>query len=161
MHAVWSAYYAYSSGYKKTAIGNCQCTYTCTDDRQFTTLVNSTSAALLIGLLPKMAEFCNNSNRFLVGHGCCHAISRLYFNSSPVDWMLVGRSSVHNKGCRALGGFPSKALSLYVKTWDISICTCIEIIYVQIENLVHKEHHIPKVWTKYTGSYMGLTKLFG
>jgi hypothetical protein len=37
------------------------------DDRRFTTIVNSASTVLPIGLLPKMAKFCHTSNRLLVG----------------------------------------------------------------------------------------------
>jgi hypothetical protein len=44
---------------KKAKIGN-------TDSPRLTTLVNSASMAPLIGLLPKMAEFCYTSNRLLV-----------------------------------------------------------------------------------------------
>jgi hypothetical protein len=85
---------------KETTIGN-------TDDRRFTTLVNSASTALLIGLPPKGAEFCHTSNILLVGHQRRHALSRLYFTSSVVGRWSVGRSVV-NKGCRALGGLPPK-----------------------------------------------------
>jgi hypothetical protein len=56
---------------------------------QFTTLVNSASMAPLIGLPPKMAEFCHTSNRFLVRCGCCCALLWLYFSSS-----VAGRWSV-------------------------------------------------------------------
>jgi hypothetical protein len=96
------------------------------DDRQFTIIVNSTSTAALIGLPPKMAEFCHTSNRLLLGCQCRRALLWLYFNSSAVS-RLVGRSArwsvvwpvgwfvgwsvgqlVHNKGSQALGGFPPK-----------------------------------------------------
>jgi hypothetical protein len=43
-------------------------TITNTDDFPLTTLVNSASTALPIGLPLKMAKFCHTSNRFLVGH---------------------------------------------------------------------------------------------
>ncbi len=76
---------------KTKPIGDC-------DDRRFTIIINSVSMAALIGLPPKMAEFCHTSNRSLLGRQCCRALSRLYFNSSA-----TGRS-VRNKGCRALGG---------------------------------------------------------
>jgi hypothetical protein len=46
---------------KKTIIGN-------TDDCRLTTLVNSASTVALMGLPPKMAEFCHTSNILLVGH---------------------------------------------------------------------------------------------
>ncbi len=55
---------------KKSTIGN-------TDDRRFMTIVNSASTAALIGLPPKMAEFCHTSNRLLVGHRCCCALLQL------------------------------------------------------------------------------------
>jgi hypothetical protein len=64
---------ANSGGYKKTTIGDHQYC-------QLTTLVNSTSTALPIGLPPKEAEFCHTSNILLVGHRCHHALSRLYFS---------------------------------------------------------------------------------
>jgi hypothetical protein len=80
------------------------------DDRQFTIIVNSASTAAPIGLLPKMAKFCHTSNRSLLVHQCHRALLRLYFNSSATGqsadggrW-TVGRWSVRNKGCRALGG---------------------------------------------------------
>jgi hypothetical protein len=63
---------------KKTTISN-------TDDCRLTTLVNSASTALPIGLPPKMAEFCHTSNRLLVGHQRRRALLRLYFNSSAVS----------------------------------------------------------------------------
>ncbi len=47
-------------GKKKTAISDA-------DNCRLTTLVNSASMALLIGLPPKMAKFCHTSNRLLVG----------------------------------------------------------------------------------------------
>ncbi len=67
------------------------------DDPQFTTIINSASMAALIGLPPKMAWFCHTSNRLLVGRWCCSALWGLYFYSSAVSWLVVGRS-VHNKG---------------------------------------------------------------
>jgi hypothetical protein len=51
---------ANSGGYKKTTIGN---HHYC----QLTTLVNSTSTAPPIGLLPKGAELCHTLNILLVG----------------------------------------------------------------------------------------------
>ena len=45
---------------KKSTIGD-------TDDHQIMTLVNSASAALLIGLLPKGAGFCHTLNILLGG----------------------------------------------------------------------------------------------
>jgi hypothetical protein len=38
------------------------------DDHQFMIIINSTSTAAPIGLLPKMAKFCHTSNRLLLGH---------------------------------------------------------------------------------------------
>jgi hypothetical protein len=46
---------------KKTSIGDCQY-------HRLTTLVNSTSTAVLIDLPPKGAKFCHTSNILLVGH---------------------------------------------------------------------------------------------
>jgi hypothetical protein len=37
------------------------------DNPQFTTIINSTSTAVPIGLPPKIAKFCHTSNRLLVG----------------------------------------------------------------------------------------------
>ncbi len=68
------------------------------DDRRCTTIVNSASTGVPIGLPRKMAKFCHTSDRFLVARGCRRALLRLYFNSSATS-QLVG-----NKGCRALGG---------------------------------------------------------
>jgi hypothetical protein len=68
---------------KKKTISN-------TDDRKLTTLVNSTSTALPIGLPPKGDKFCHTLNILLVGRWCCHALWRLYFNSSVVSWLVVG-----------------------------------------------------------------------
>jgi hypothetical protein len=88
---------------KKTTIGD-------TDDRRLTTLVNSASMAPPISLPPKIAKFCHTLNILLVGHQCRRALLWLYFNSSGGGWLLVvvGRwsvgRSVHNKGCRTLGG---------------------------------------------------------
>ncbi len=60
------------------------------DDCWFMTIVNSASTVAPIGLPPKMAKFLHTSNRLLVGHWCCRALSPLYFNSSAVgDWLLV------------------------------------------------------------------------
>jgi hypothetical protein len=82
---------------KKMTIGD-------TDDRQFTTILNSASTAMLIGLPPRGAEFCHTSNRLLVGCQCRRALLQLYLNSSAVSrWSFVGRS-VHSKGSWALGG---------------------------------------------------------
>jgi hypothetical protein len=67
---------------QKTTIGN-------TGDRQLTTLVNSASTVLPIGLLPKMTMFCHTSNRLLVGRQCRPALWWLYFNSSAVKWLFV------------------------------------------------------------------------
>jgi hypothetical protein len=78
---------------RKKTIGNCQCTYTYTDNCWFTTLVNSASKVLPIGLPPKMVKFCHTSNRFLVGRGCCYALLPLYFNSFAFGWLLVSRQS--------------------------------------------------------------------
>ncbi len=77
---------------KTEPIGDC-------DDRRFTIIVSSVSMAVPIGLPPKMADFCHTSNRSLLGRQRCHALLRLYFNSSA-----TGRSPVGNKGCQALGG---------------------------------------------------------
>ncbi len=75
------------------------------DNRQFTIIVNSASTAAPIGLPPKMAEFCHTSNRSLLVRQCRRALLRLYFNSSATGRRsVVGRWSVGNKGCRALGG---------------------------------------------------------
>ena len=84
---------------KKTIIGD-------TDDRRLKNLVNSASAAPPIGLFPKGVEFCHTLNILLVGHRCSRALSRLQFNPCVVCL----RFTVHNKGCRALGGFPPKGL---------------------------------------------------
>jgi len=81
------------------------------DDCRFTIIVNSASTAAPIGLPLKMAEFCHTSNRLLLGHQRRRALLRLYFNSSAVSCLvgrLVGRWLVHNKGSRALVGFPPK-----------------------------------------------------
>jgi hypothetical protein len=59
------------------------------DDCRFTIIVNSTSTAALIGLPPKMAEFCHTSNRLLLGRQRRRALLRLYFNSSATSWLLV------------------------------------------------------------------------
>jgi hypothetical protein len=40
----------------------------------------------------KDAEFCHTSNIFLVVRGHRHALLRLYFNFSPVGWLVVGQS---------------------------------------------------------------------
>jgi hypothetical protein len=75
------------------------------DDRRFTIIVNSALTAAPIGLPPKMAEFCHTSNRSLLVRLCRRALLRLYFNSSATGWRsVVGRWSVGNKSCRALGG---------------------------------------------------------
>ncbi len=83
-----------------------------TDNHQLTNLVNSTSTVLPIGLPPKGAKFCHTSNILLVGCQCRCALLWLYFNSSVVSQSVIGLWlvgwSVHNKGCRALGGFPPK-----------------------------------------------------
>ncbi len=50
LSAAWLCYYTNSSGYKKTVSGD-------TDDCRFTTLVNSTLTAPLIGLPPKGPSF--------------------------------------------------------------------------------------------------------
>ncbi len=86
---------------RQTTIGN-------TDNHQFMTIINSTSTAVPIGLPPKMAKFCHTSNRLLVGRQRRRALWRLYFNSSAMSWSVVGHWLVHNKGSRALGGFPPK-----------------------------------------------------
>jgi hypothetical protein len=54
LSAVWLFYY------KKKTIGK-------TDNHVYTTLVNSASTALPIGLPPKGAKFCHTSNILLVG----------------------------------------------------------------------------------------------
>jgi hypothetical protein len=59
------------------------------DNRRFTIIVNSTSTAALIGLPPKMAEFCHTPNRLLLGHQCRRALLWLYFNSTA-----TGRSEM-------------------------------------------------------------------
>jgi hypothetical protein len=70
---------------KKTTISN-------TDDCQFTTLFQSTSAAMPVGLLPKMAKFCHTFNRLLVGvdtaapYGGCNFI---HLRSVFGHWSLV------------------------------------------------------------------------
>ncbi len=77
------------------------------------TLANSTSTMPPISQSPKGAKFCHTLNILLVGHWHCQALLQLYFNYSAVcrssvigGWLLViGCWSVHNKGCRALGGF--------------------------------------------------------
>jgi hypothetical protein len=63
------------------------------------TLVNSTSTALPIGLLPKEAKFCHTSNILLVGRQCRRALLQLYFNSSVSgSWLLVGWSTIRVPG---------------------------------------------------------------
>jgi hypothetical protein len=80
---------------EKTTTGNCQyCRYT--------TLVNSTSTALPIGLPPKGAEFCYTSKILLVGHQCCHALLQMYFYSYAAG-QLVGWSSVSWSTIRVAG----------------------------------------------------------
>jgi hypothetical protein len=92
---------------KKTRISDCQYW-------QYMTLVNSASTVPPIGLPPTLAKFCHTLTRFLVGSGRRHALSWLYFYSSVAGHWLVGcrtagqRSTDHNKGCLALGGFPLK-----------------------------------------------------
>jgi hypothetical protein len=82
--------YANRGGFKKKTIGD-------TDDCRLRTLVNSASTVPLIGLLPKGAKFCHILNILLVAHQHCHALLRLYFNSSVsgrlVGWS-VGRSKI-------------------------------------------------------------------
>jgi hypothetical protein len=84
--------------------GNKKTTISDTDYPRLMPLVNSTSTAQPISLLPKMAEFFHTSNRLLVGHQRRCALSRLYFNSSAsgqsvglsVGWLvgpLVSRSA--------------------------------------------------------------------
>jgi hypothetical protein len=98
-------------------------------------IVNSASTAALIGLPPKMAEFCHTSNRSLLGRQRPRALLQLYYNSSAVSrwllvvgcwslvvgcWLVVGRwSLVHNKGSWALGGFPPKGIFFSVTYLDI------------------------------------------
>jgi hypothetical protein len=60
-----------------------------TDNCRLTTLVNSASMAVLIGLLPKGAKFFHTSNKLLVGHQCRRALSWLYFNSSAAGCQSV------------------------------------------------------------------------
>ncbi len=64
---------------KNTLIGN-------TDDFRLTTLVNRA-----IGLPSKMAKFCHNSNRLLVGRQRRRSLLQLYFDSPVSNW-LVGLS---------------------------------------------------------------------
>jgi hypothetical protein len=71
-------------------IGDC-------DDRRLMIIVNSISMAALIGLPPKMAEFCHTSNRSLLGRQRCCALLWLYFNSSA-----TGQSPVGNENCWAM-----------------------------------------------------------
>ncbi len=69
------------------------------DNCQFTTIVNSASTAVPIGLPLKMAKFCHTSNRLLVGCQCHRALWRLYFNSSAVSQLLViGWSTIRVPG---------------------------------------------------------------
>ncbi len=86
LSTIWSCYYATImlpvaqwGAMEKSTIGN-------TGDCGLTTLVNSTSMVPPIGLPPKMAEFCHNSNRLLLGCWCRHALSQLYFNYSASGW---------------------------------------------------------------------------
>jgi hypothetical protein len=58
-------------------------------------IVNSASTAAPIGLPPKMAKSCHTSNRLLLGRQRRHALLRLYFISSAVSRLVVGRSLVH------------------------------------------------------------------
>jgi hypothetical protein len=68
------------------------------NDRQFTIILNSASTAAAIGLPPKMAEFCQTSNRLILVRQCRRALLRLYFNSSATGrrsvvggrWLVVG-----------------------------------------------------------------------
>jgi hypothetical protein len=92
----------YSGDYEKITIGD-------TDDRRFTTIVNSASTALLIGLPPKGAKFRHTSNRLLVGHqsavpshGCILVPLR-----SVVGRLLAGGSTVRVPG---LWEVPSKRI---------------------------------------------------
>jgi hypothetical protein len=58
---------------------------------RFTTLVNSASMALPIGLLPKMAKFCHTLNILFVGHRCRRALLDLYSNTSAAGWSVDGQ----------------------------------------------------------------------
>ena len=91
------------------------------------TTISDSDDCQLIGLPPKMAEFCHTLNILLVGHWRRRALRRLYFNST---W-LVGQSvswsvswSVGNKGCRALGGFLQKEHLLYERLcMPLEVCS--------------------------------------
>jgi hypothetical protein len=93
----------YSGSYEKTTIGN-------TDDCRLTTLVNSASTAPPISLPPKGAKFRHTSNILFVGvNAAVHYGSNILIPLQLVGrWLLVVGRSVHNKGCRAIGGFPPK-----------------------------------------------------
>jgi hypothetical protein len=62
---------------------------------QITTLVNSASTALPIGLPPKGAKFCQTSNILLVRRRCRCALLWLYFNSSAAGHLVAGWLLVH------------------------------------------------------------------
>ena len=64
------------------------------------------------------AKFCHASNILLVGRQRRHALSRLCLIPlrSVGCWSSVGHRSFHNKGCRAIGGFPPKEKVIFCAT---------------------------------------------
>jgi hypothetical protein len=122
--------------HKQGAVGgNKKTTISDTDNCQLTIIINSALMAALIGLPPKMAQFCHTSNRLLVGRQCHCAIWQLYLIPlRSVVWLFVGCLLVSrwstisvpvlwevslqkDKGSRALGGFSLKGLIVDFMLW--------------------------------------------